>query len=66
MFDAALLTSFRVREGQRFEFRLEAQNALNHPVFSDPSGSVGSTSFGQITSAKVGNRNVQLGFKYYF
>lgn len=66
MFNAALLKGFRVKEGQRFEFRLEAENAMNHPVFSDPSGSFGSTSFGQITSTKVGNRNVQLGFKYYF
>jgi hypothetical protein len=66
MFDAALLKSFRTKEGQRFEFRLEAQNAFNHPIFSDPNGSFGSTSFGQITGTKVGNRNVQLGFKYYF
>jgi hypothetical protein len=66
MFNAALLKSFRVKEGQRFEFRLEANNAMNHTVFSDPSGSFGSTSFGQITGAKVGNREVQLGFKYYF
>ena len=66
MFDAALLKSFHTKEGQRFEFRLEAQNALNHPVFGDPNGSFGSTSFGQITGTKVGNRNVQLGFKYYF
>jgi hypothetical protein len=66
MFDAALLKSFRTKEGQRFEFRLEAQNAFNHPVFGDPNGSFGSTSFGQITGMKVGNRNVQLGFKYYF
>lgn len=66
MFDAALLKSFRVKEGQRFEFRLEAQNAFNHPVFSDPASGFGSTNFGQITGTKVGNRNVQLGFKYYF
>ncbi|NWF84967.1 MAG: TonB-dependent receptor [Bryobacteraceae bacterium] len=66
MFDAALLKSFRTKEGQRFEFRLEAQNAFNHPVFSDPANSFGSTNFGQITGTKVGNRNVQLGFKYYF
>ena len=65
-FDAALLKSFRVTEGQRFEFRLEAQNAFNHPIFADPNGSFGSTSFGQITGTKVGPRNVQLGFKYYF
>ncbi len=66
MFNGALLKGFRVKEGQRFEFRLEGENAFNHPVFSDPSNSFGSTSFGQITGAKVGNRNVQLGFKYYF
>ncbi|MBI5283021.1 MAG: carboxypeptidase regulatory-like domain-containing protein [Candidatus Solibacter usitatus] len=66
MFNAALLKSFRVTEGQRFEFRLEAENAFNHPVFSDPSGGFGATNFGQITGAKVGNRNVQLGLKYYF
>jgi len=66
MFNAALLKSFRVTESQRFEFRLEAENAFNHPVFSDPAASFGATNFGQITGTKVGNRNVQLGFKYYF
>jgi hypothetical protein len=66
LFDAALLKSFRIMEGHRAEFRLEAQNAFNHPVFSDPANSFGATNFGQITGAKVGNRNVQLGFKYYF
>jgi hypothetical protein len=66
MFDAALLKSFRTVEGQRFEFRLEAQNAFNHPVFADPANSFGASNFGQITGTKVGNRNVQLGFKYYF
>jgi hypothetical protein len=64
--DAALNKSFRVREGQRFEFRIEAQNATNTPVFSDPNTSFGSTAFGQITGTKVGPRNVQLGMKYYF
>jgi len=64
--DAALLKSFRVKEGQRFEFRIEAQNATNTPVFSDPATSFGATNFGQITGVKVGPRNVQLGMKYYF
>jgi hypothetical protein len=66
MFDGALIKGFRTVEGQRFEFRLEAQNAFNHPVFSDPASSFGSSNFGQITGTKVGNRNVQLGMKYYF
>ncbi len=64
--DAALLKSWRVTEGQRVEFRLEAQNATNTPIFNDPNGSFGSSSFGQITGTRIGPRNVQLGFKYYF
>jgi len=64
--DAALLKSWRVKEGQTMQFRLEAQNATNTPIFSDPNGTFGSTSFGQITSTRIGPRNVQLGFKYLF
>jgi len=64
--DAALLKSFRVKEGQRFEFRIEAQNATNTPIFSDPASAFGAANFGQITGVKVGPRNVQLGMKYYF
>ena len=66
--DAALLKSFFVKEGHRAEFRLEAQNATNTPVFGNPNTSFGSTAFGQITGYQsgIGPRNVQLGFKYYF
>jgi hypothetical protein len=63
--DAALLKSFRTKEGQRAEFRLEANNATNTPIFSDPAMTFGATNFGQITGVKVGARVVQLGFKYY-
>ncbi len=64
--DAALLKSWQTKEGQRLEFRLEAANATNTPIFSDPASSYGANNFGQITGTKVGPRNVQLGFKYYF
>lgn len=64
--DAALLKSWRTKEGQRVEFRVEAANATNTPIFGDPASSYGATNFGQITGTKVGPRNVQLGFKYYF
>jgi len=64
--DAALLKNWVVREGQRFEFRLEATNATNTPMFGDPASAYGAANFGQITGTKVGSRNVQLGFKYYF
>jgi len=65
-FDAALLKRWRVKEGQSAEFRLEAQNATNTPIFNDPAGAFGASNFGQITGTRIGPRNVQLGFKYYF
>ena len=64
--DAALLKSWTTVEGQRFEFRLEAVNATNTPIFGDPASSFGAANFGTITGTKVGARNVQLGLKYYF
>jgi hypothetical protein len=64
--DAALLKSWQTTERQRLEFRLEAANVRNHPVFGNPGTTFGSSTFGQITGTKVGSRNMQLGLKYYF
>ena len=64
--DTALIKSWRTVEGQRFEFRLEASNVRNRPIFSDPATSYGAGNFGVISGTKVGARSVQLGFKYYF
>ena len=67
--DAALLKSISTWEGQRFEFRLEATNVTNTPMFGDPSGlGFGANNFGQITGLRsgVGPRNMQIGLKYYF
>jgi len=66
--DAALLKNFNTWEGQRFEFRLEATNFTNTPMFGDPATGFGATNFGQITGLRngVGPRNMQIGLKYYF
>jgi hypothetical protein len=66
MFDAVLIKNIGIRNGQRLEARIEAQNVLNHPVFSDPNTSFGSTSFGQITGTKIGSRQMMFGLKYHF
>jgi hypothetical protein len=66
IFDAALMKNIAVGGGRRMEVRIEAQNVLNHPIFSDPNTSFGSTAFGQITTTKVGPRQMMLGFKYHF
>jgi len=59
---------FALRESMNIEFRIEAQNALNHPIFSTPNTTVGDENFGQITSTSglIGPREIQLGMKFNF
>ena len=49
------------------EFRIEARNAFNHPVFGTPDLSLDDGSFGQIfyTSGN-GPREMQLAIKFNF
>jgi hypothetical protein len=55
-----------LREGSFLEFRAEAFNALNHPQFSGPNVTVGSSAFGTVTSQANSPRQVQLALKLYF
>jgi hypothetical protein len=55
-----------LHEGMKLEFRLEAQNALNHPVFGTPDTSVDDPSFGQITYTSNSPREIQLALKLTF
>ena len=49
------------------EFRLEAQNALNHPVFGTPDTSVDDGNFGAIfNTSGNGSRQIQLAVKFNF
>jgi len=57
---------FLIREEMNFEFRVEAKNAFNHPVFGTPDTSVGDDTFGTISYTSVGPREIQLGFKFNF
>lgn len=55
-----------MREGMRLEVRLEAQNALNHPVFGTPDTSIDDPNFGVINYTSNTPRQVQLGAKIVF
>jgi hypothetical protein len=57
---------FAIREEMNFEFRVEAKNAFNHPVFGTPDTTVGSDTFGTISYTSIGPREIQLGFKFNF
>jgi hypothetical protein len=39
---------------------------LNTPQFSNPGRVIGASSFGQISSTKINNRELQLAAKYVF
>lgn len=56
----------KIREGMTFELRLEAENALNHPVFGTPDTSVDDPNFGVISYTSNSPRQVQLGGKVTF
>jgi hypothetical protein len=64
-FDAALSRTFKIRESQGLQLRVEAFNILNHPVFNNPTTTFTSSNFGKILSA--GNpRILQGAIKYTF
>jgi hypothetical protein len=64
--DASLLKQFEIREQMYFQLRLEAFNAVNHPVFGAPNTTISSTSFGQISSQANLPRQIQLGARFVF
>jgi hypothetical protein len=63
--DMNLIKRVRIAESKEFEFRMDAVNVLNHPVFGNPDTNINSLSFGRITTA-AGNRRFTLGARLNF
>ncbi len=63
--DIALTRSFRVGEGRSIDFRSEIFNLMNHARFGNPSATMNSPTYGQITSARD-PRIMQFALKYLF
>jgi hypothetical protein len=63
--DLSLQKSFPIREAKRIEFRAEAFNSTNTPIFNAPDFNVNSATFGQVLNAQ-GERNIQMALKFYF
>lgn len=61
--DLGLMKEFRPIEKFSVQFRAESFNALNHPNFSLPNGSIGSSSAGTITSIIGSQREFQLALR---
>jgi hypothetical protein len=53
-------------EGHQLQFRAEMFNAFNKPQFANPGASLGDGDFGQVTSTRGDNRQIQFGLRYEF
>ena len=74
--DLSAFKNFRISERQKIQFRFEAFNFMNHPLYTfgsdsnlnlsfDSNGKVANPQFGTTTN-KIGRRILQLAIKYYF
>ncbi len=64
--DASIFKNFSVMEKLKCQFRTEALNATNTPLFYGPSTSFGSSTFGKITSQANFSRQLQLALRFSF
>lgn len=68
--DASLFKNFKITESKRIEFRTEAFNLMNTPTFDVPGRTLGSATFGVVTSTRSDNvshpRYVQFAMRFIF
>jgi hypothetical protein len=64
--DATLIKTVVVKDRVNFAFRAEAENVFNHPWFALPNTTLGSSTFGQISSDYNSPRRIQLGGRISF
>jgi hypothetical protein len=64
--DLSVFRSFPITESKRLEFRLEAFNATNTPVFGIPDTTLGDPNFGLVSTTASTERQLQLALKFYF
>ncbi|MPY89673.1 MAG: hypothetical protein GEU99_17345 [Luteitalea sp.] len=66
--DLSIIKNTRVGFGNTLQFRLEALNALNHPLFNSPNINPAAEAFGSTVGSTQGNysRRVQVMVKFLF
>lgn len=64
--DLSVFKNFLIKETFKAQFRCEALNALNTPLFYGPNVSFGSSSFGKITAQANFSRQLQLALRLSF
>jgi len=64
--DISLVKNTLIKEGMNLQFRCEAFNAANHPIFGQPNATFGTPQFGQISDTRLDNRQIQVALKLSF
>jgi hypothetical protein len=64
--DMSVFKNFVIKETVKAQFRCEALNALNTPLFYGPNVSYGSSTFGKITTQANFSRQLQLALRFSF
>jgi hypothetical protein len=64
--DSTLIKTVSIKDRVNIAFRAEVQNIFNHPWFALPNTTLGSSTFGQITSDYNTPRQIQLGGRITF
>ena len=60
------LENTKLTEKLNLQFRAEAFNAANHLIMGDPDTNFGTPQFGQITSTRFDNRELQFALRLQF
>ena len=64
--DLAVFREFPIAESKRFEFRVESFNFSNTPTWGIPNASINQPLFGEVTSTRSVEREIQFALKFYF
>ncbi len=62
----SLFKNFVIKERFKAQFRFEALNAMNTPLFYGPNVSFGSSQFGKITSQANFARQLEFALRFSF
>jgi len=64
--DLSLYKKFPIHERGLVEFRFEAFNVFNHPIFGQPISTLGYSGFGALTSTAIDPREIQAALRLSF
>jgi hypothetical protein len=64
--DISFFRNFAFTESKRLEFRAEAFNVTNTPVFAIPDNNITDSNFGVVSATANTERQLQLALKFYF